>query len=97
MDDRLHVFAKITPKSAHFAAARTAIQDIVSRTRAEPGCLAFALLEGRDDHCLYLIEQWTGQDALDHHYAQSYTAAVFAKYDGWLACPVEVTKMRGVT
>lgn len=66
---------------------------ILSATHSEEGCLSFDLFDGHGDGCLYLFEEWADQAALDAHYAQDYTARVFAAYEEWLAEPVVVTKM----
>lgn len=97
MTDPLIVFARISPKPEHLAEARQAILDIVARTRAEPGCRIFTVYDDRDvtEH-LYLYEIWDDEAALETHYAQPYTRAVFDRYDDWLASPVAVTKLRGL-
>ncbi|MEM6850953.1 MAG: putative quinol monooxygenase [Pseudomonadota bacterium] len=92
----LFVFATIHPKPEHFEDAKAAIQGIIEETRSEPGCLFFALYEGREDNRLYLHEEWTDASALESHYAQPYTRAVFDSYAEWLAEPVDVVKMRKV-
>jgi quinol monooxygenase YgiN len=95
MNDPLILFARITPKGEHLAAARQAVLDIVPRTRAEPGCRVFTLHDDRDGgQHLYLYEIWDDQTALDAHYAQPYTRAVFVRYQDWLAAPIEITKLR---
>ena len=93
MPDTLFVFARIKPRPEHLADARNAITAILDATRAEEGCLSFDLFDGHGDGCLYLFEEWVDQAALDTHYAQDYTAKVFAAYEEWLAEPVAVTKM----
>ncbi|WP_316013894.1 putative quinol monooxygenase [Roseobacter sp. HKCCA0434] len=91
----LTVFARIEPKPEHYHEALTAIRGIVDATRTEPGCRRFEVNAGQPgDPALYLVEWWRSDAALDAHYAQDYTRAVFAAYEGWLARPVEVTKMR---
>lgn len=92
----LHAFATITPKPIHFQDAKAAIISIVDRTREEAGCLTFDLLENQDQGTLHLYENWTGRPALDAHYAEEYTKAVFAQYEGWLAEPVAITFMQAV-
>ncbi|EDZ48268.1 Antibiotic biosynthesis monooxygenase domain protein [Rhodobacterales bacterium Y4I] len=87
------LFAKITPKPEHQDAVRDSLLSILAQTRAEPGCLKFNLLEGRDGSCFYLDEEWASDGALAEHYAAPFIAPIFAKYEDWLAAPVEVHKM----
>ena len=91
----LSIFARITPLPEHRDAALSALRSLLSPTRAEPGCLRFELNLGCDDDpSLYLIERWSDDAALDRHYAQPYTARVFAAYEDWLAEPMHVVKLR---
>lgn len=92
----LAVFATITPKPEHLDAARQAIVGILQDTRAEAGCLTFDLHEDPVAGKLYLYEIWSGQAALDAHYAQPYTKAVCQAYELWLAAPVESVLMQPV-
>jgi len=95
MAESLSVFAKITPKAEHLAAATEAVAGILDRTRAEPGCRHFSL--HRDDEgAIYLMELWESEQALKSHYDEPYTKAVFASYEEWLAKPPEILKMRPV-
>ena len=96
MSQTLFVMARIVPKPEHLEQARDAIVGIVDATRREPGCLQFVLHEGNDDGSLYLYEEWTDAAALDRHYEQPYTRAVFESYDAWLAEPVDVRPMAKV-
>ena len=88
----LCIVATITPRPEHLADARDAIMGIIERTCAEPGCQTFRLLEGTDGR-LRLYEEWDGEAALEAHYAQDYTRAVFTAYEGWLAGPPDVVRL----
>ncbi|AKM07776.1 putative quinol monooxygenase [Pelagerythrobacter marensis] len=92
----LSVFATISPKPAHFDQARSAVREILAPTRAESGCLAFDLHEGEGNGQLHLYEVWTDRAALDAHYRQDYTRAVFEQYEDWLAEPVAIVFMQPV-
>ena len=92
----LSAFATITPKPEHLDAALSAFRDIVAPTRAESGCLSFDLHEAEKGGQLHLYEVWTDRTALDAHYAQDYTKAVFERYEDWLAEPVAITFMQPV-
>ena len=97
MSHTLSIFARITPKTEFYSAAKLAIINILPQTRAESGCLAFNLYEDHGDaHCLYLHEIWNDKVALGFHHAQPYTREVFVNYEDWLASPVEITELRAV-
>ncbi|WP_323779996.1 putative quinol monooxygenase [Leisingera sp.] len=93
MTTAFQLFAKITPKPEHMQDVRDSLLAILAPTRAEPGCRKFLLLESREADCLYLDEEWANDQALADHYAQDYITPLFAKYEQWLAAPVEVHKM----
>ena len=43
-------------------------RELVARTRNEPGCLSYDLLQLREDPCdLMLLECWASQEHLDAH------------------------------
>ena len=83
---------KLTPKPEYLSDARSAILGIVEQTRQEKGCRSFDIFEGEEPGHIYLFEEWDDQAALDAHYAQPYTTAVFEQYQQWLAQPPEIKK-----
>jgi len=93
MTKPLFVFAEITPKPQHLEDARDAIVGIIDQTRTEPGCKSFEVFDGLEAGSLYLFEEWHDQSALDAHYGQPYTAAVFASYEKWLQKPPTIHKL----
>ena len=93
MAEPLCIFATITPRPAHYVEARNAIFALVPRTNAETGCRTFRLLEDGEGR-LRLYEEWDDEAALEAHYAQDYTRAVFAAYEDWLAEPVDIVRLR---
>lgn len=86
------VFATITPKPEYFAAAKDAILSILAETRQEAGCVQFDIHTDDEAIQIFLYEQWRDEAALQHHYQQAYTQAVFDEYIEWLAKPVEIVK-----
>lgn len=80
----LTYFATIAIKPEHFEEAIVAVQNIVARTRQEKGCHQFDLYADATKNQLFIMEKWDDQAALDFHYAQDYTRAVFASYEDWL-------------
>lgn len=89
----LNLVAFITPKEEHYTRCKTLLQGILEQTRSETGCHRFELYEKLNSEQLVLVETFTDQAALDFHYAQPYTAAVFAAYEGALHCEPDIHKM----
>jgi len=96
--DRLNLVARITPKPECLDLAREALLEIIDRTLAEPGCHIFRLHDGtgEGEGSLFLYEEFDDEAALQAHYDEAYTKAVFEKYQTWLAKPVEVIKLRRI-
>ena len=89
--ERLHIFATIKPKPEFFDRAKAALEELVPPTLAEPGCHLFTVLENRDEPgILHLFEIFDDDAAVQAHYEKDYTKDVFAKYQDWLAAPVEI-------
>lgn len=93
MTKPFHLMAKITPKPEHKEDVHNSLLSILAHTRAETGCLKFNLLQSRDGDSFFLDEIWSDDAALDAHYAMPYITPIFAKYEAWLARPVEIHKM----
>lgn len=89
----LNIVAFITPKTEHYARCKQLLQGILEQTRQEQGCIRFELYEKAQSEQLVLVETFIDEAALDFHYAQAYTAAVFAEYEGALQCAPEIHKM----
>lgn len=89
--ERLHIFATIKPKPEFFDQAKAALEELVQPTLAEPGCHLFTVLENRDKPgVLHLFEIFDDDAAVQKHYEKYYTKEVFAKYQDWLASPVDI-------
>ncbi len=96
MNNAFLLFVQITPKQEYYDQAKAALLSIIDQTRNEKGCYQFELTQGESDGSLFLYEEWANQQALDEHYAQPYIVHVFQKYEQWLSCPVEITRLRKV-
>ncbi|TDF39292.1 SDR family NAD(P)-dependent oxidoreductase [Alteromonadaceae bacterium M269] len=97
-DNRLFVKATIQFKPEFAEQGINAIKQIMPQTLQEAGCQLFTLMKDNDDQKkVHLFEIFDNQDALDHHYEQDYTKAVFAQYEQWLSTPIEVSKMHAAS
>ncbi|WP_166114981.1 antibiotic biosynthesis monooxygenase [Pseudoalteromonas sp. Z9A5] len=89
----INIVAKITPKAHLFAECKEHLQHLLVPTLAEPDCIRFELYTNTEQQCLFLVEQFSSQAALDEHYLQPYVKSVFSFYETALACPVEINKL----
>ncbi len=89
--ERLHIFATIRPKPEFFDRAKAALEELIQPTLAEPGCHLFTVLKNCDEPgVLHLFEIFDDEAAVQMHYQKDYTKEVFAKYQDWLASPVDI-------
>jgi quinol monooxygenase YgiN len=70
------VVAAVRVKAGRAEAGLEALRAMVDATHAEPGCITYALHQGRDDPSLFVfVERWASQEALDAHFASGHMAA----------------------
>lgn len=81
----LTVIARIEARPEHVAALKQAMLGLLAPTRAEPGCLDYALLESTDDPALfYFHEHWTDRAALEAHWQSAHLRAYREATKGWI-------------
>ncbi|MGA4530750.1 putative quinol monooxygenase [Ectopseudomonas chengduensis] len=70
MSTALTLIATIKALPGHAEAVAAGLQRLVMATRAEPGCLQYALHRNKlDPHQFVMIEKWRDAEALDQHRA----------------------------
>ena len=75
------VVFRLTAKPGQEDAIRATMQRILPLTRAEPGCVIFALHRDADDPRTYfLYEQWRSVDDLAAHLRMPYITEAFTVY-----------------
>ncbi|WP_433679436.1 putative quinol monooxygenase [Nocardia sp. CA-119907] len=66
----LHVVAEFRASSGQEDRLRTALEAMIEPSLAEPGCLTYQpYTDPNDPSRMVLVEEWTGPDALDEHFA----------------------------
>lgn len=81
----LHVVATIPAKPEAVAGIRSALQQLVTATRAEEGCLAYDLFESAAAPGTFItVERWVDQAAMDLHLQSPHIAEALAAADGAL-------------
>lgn len=93
-NDRLHFYAKLTPKPGLYDQLRAAIAKSIPETLAEPGCHVFAIVDNSSDKsALYLFEIFEDEAALQYHLEMQYTKDLLKEISQLLAKPPEVQNM----
>lgn len=66
-------------------------QEVARASRAEAGCLAYAVHQDtEDENRLVFVEEWADQDALDAHFATDHIARFMAAIQPTLAAPPDL-------
>jgi quinol monooxygenase YgiN len=83
IDMPLSVIATITAKPEYRAEVRQALLSVVAPSRAEAGCLEYALHVSRDNpDSFIMLERWQDDATLDLHMETQHFAALGAALDG---------------
>jgi quinol monooxygenase YgiN len=66
-------------------------QEVARASRAETGCLAYAVYEDTEDPNRFVfVEEWADQDALDAHFKTDHVAAFMSAIMPTLAAPPDL-------
>ncbi|WIB62951.1 putative quinol monooxygenase [Curtobacterium sp. MCBD17_040] len=95
MTDPIVVVATFRPKPESVADLTAAVQEYVPVAQQDEGNLRYALHEAGEG-VLVLIEQWSGQQALEQHGAAPEFTAFTQRVQPLLASPLEVRVLRPV-
>ncbi|MEV5573395.1 putative quinol monooxygenase [Spirillospora sp. NPDC052269] len=76
---------------------RTALEAMIEPSLDEPGCLAYQpYADPNDASRMVVVEEWTGQDALDEHFATPHFEHAVKVFEGILAEPMTVRRLAAV-
>ncbi|MAW61704.1 MAG: antibiotic biosynthesis monooxygenase [Planctomycetes bacterium] len=79
------IVARLRIRPENRAEFLEASQAIIAGTRAEAGCLFYALHEDAHDPCSFLFyEEWQDRAAIDAHFAEPHFAAFGAAIEPWV-------------
>ena len=82
------IIARISAKSETVAELRQILKDLVAPSRAEAGCISYALFQDDDDPRDFItVENWGDSVAADAHMSTPHVAAAIAKAGVLLAQP----------
>ncbi|MDQ7988082.1 MAG: putative quinol monooxygenase [Candidatus Dactylopiibacterium sp.] len=96
-NDILTIIAVLKAKTGQREALRSALKALLLPTRAEPGCVDYALFQLTDEpDTFYVRESWRGQAALDAHVALPHFQAFAKNMDALLAEPLKLVRLTPV-
>lgn len=86
----LHVTAIIRVQPGHMDAVREALVELASHSRAEAGCLRYAVFLSHTEPALITHEEWVDAAAEAAHLHGPNVAAAFERVGRLLAAPPEI-------
>jgi len=95
MADTLHVLATLRAKPGREEALREILEGLIAPTRKEAGCLAYRLVENREDPAQFtFIEEWTDEAALEAHFKTEHLVRGRERMADLLAVELDLRKCR---
>lgn len=65
-------------------------KELVTKTREEPGNIAYTLLQGLEENLMTFSEQWQDKAALDEHFAKEYFKRILPKLEALQEGPAKL-------
>lgn len=93
----LFIFARFHARPGHEDAVDAAIQEVLSPTRAEPGCLGINAFRSRRDPRLFFIHsRWRDEAAFEHHAGLPHTVRFLARVEPLISHPLDINRTERV-
>lgn len=93
----LFVFARFHAREGQQDAVAAALGDVISPTRAEPGCRAVAAYRStRDPSLFYIHSRWEDEAAFDRHAELPHTVRFLKHVQSLIDHPLDVTRSRPI-
>jgi len=91
----LYIFARFRAKPGNESAIEAALHEVVSPTRAEPGCVSINTFRStRDPQLFYLHSRWVDEAAFDRHATLPHTVKFIATVQALIDHELDVTRAR---
>jgi quinol monooxygenase YgiN len=86
MGDTVKVVLKLAARPDKLAEVTALLQHLAAQSRKEAGCLGYQVLQnGSDPGDFVLVEEWSGNAALDAHMTTAHVQDAFAQAPALLA------------
>ncbi len=71
-------------------------QELVAKTRQEPGCVNYVFyFPPSDPGTVFFFQQWETQDTFEAHTKAAHTRAFRCELEGWLVKPINTRRFAG--
>ena len=92
-NETIRVVATVTALADKTIAVQAILQQIVTPTRQEAGCLNYQLLKNKDNPAEFLfIEEWVDEKAIETHFTTPHVQEALAKVTPLLAMVPHIQK-----
>jgi quinol monooxygenase YgiN len=89
----LFIFARFHASPGNEAAVEEALREVVSPSRAEPGCVSIEAFRSVRDHRLFYIHsRWRDEAAFETHASLPHTSRFIARVERLIDHPLDVTR-----
>lgn len=87
----IHILARLECLPEKLAEVRALLADMAAASLQEPGCLHYQVLQAVEEtNCLFILENYLDQAALDAHRQSAYYRAYRAAVSNCLKSPIQV-------
>ena len=94
----LFIFARFHGREGQEAAVAAALRDVISPSRAEPGCIAIAAYRSiRDPRLFFIHSRWIDEAAFEIHAELPHTVRFMERVQQLIDHPLEVTRAHPIT
>jgi quinol monooxygenase YgiN len=97
MQDIIYVVAKLQARAGKEEALRRLLEPLLERTRKEPGCRRYALMQDcQNPAVLTLLEEWDTDADLNTHLALPHIQKTLAEVPELLGAPPEIARYKQI-
>ncbi len=89
----LRVVARLVAFPEKVAELKSLLLSIMERTRQEPGCIKYELLQNQAEPTDFtFVEEWENSDLLELHLASNHIQAAVMKLEGLAVAPPDIRR-----
>jgi len=91
--DTIRLVARLKARPGKVEALRAVLFGLLAPTRTEEGCITYEMLQNLEDPTDFtFVEEWSGQPAIDAHFASEHIREALAQFPDLLADELDVRR-----